>query len=412
MSDLNFGLLQGVPLPTPGQTVYQLPVHSQSGLDSLMGGISSGLQQGQAMQLQRGQLALDQQRNAVAQQLAPSQIALAQAQAQAAQADAAARMNGVQQQRGLAALANGQQPAMPPQAMPQGMAPQMAPASMSGPAPTGAINATVQPGMTTPGASQAPSQAPQGDYNTAVTDYYKKIGRPDLAMKMLTDQQGLMEATIKNKKALTEMTDQEAKTKWEHFEHAGTIAFGLTQVPDDQAYDLYQKQYGKIINKIDPNAPKLGAGKDETLAYLHAAVSAYSQVKQAVGANPALASKIAPTKESQEAFTKTATGESKPTDTAKAQDLVTQRQQELDAAIQNSGSNSKEAQDAQDRVTEAQDAVTKSTKTGGFFEELTRPVGKLVTGVANKIGNRLSPISNKAPAGKVFTYNPKTGKLE
>lgn len=408
MADLDFSLLRGVPQPTPGQTVYQLPVHPQSGLDSFAGGLASGIQNGQQMALQRGQLALQQQ-------LAPSQVSLANAQAQQAQMAVQAQQAQMQRQSALAGLANGQQPGQAPIAPQNGMGVQVpgqgTPMGLATGIKTQMGPQTGQMGQTSlPNQNSTPVQQGQPqDYNSAVVNYYKQIGRPDLAMTMLTSQQTLLDSTIKNQKALQDMTAQEAKTKFEHFEHAGVVAYGLTNVSDDQAVDLYNKQYGKIIRSIDPDAPKEGTDKDQILAYLHGASAAYIDVKQSIARNPQLAAKVLPTKEAQAQGEQLATGAKTPTETAKAQDLVQQRQSELDAATKSKGANSKEVQEAQARLTEAQDAVDKATSKGGLFEGITKPIGKAIGGLVGGIGNRFAPVQQQS---KTFTYNPQTGKLE
>lgn len=258
MADLNFGLLQGVPLPTPGQQVAQVP--TGGGLGSLLNGLAQGRQQAIENAANQSKLAMMQQQNDMQMQMMPAQIAeanarasLLQQQAQQAQSDEAVR----------------QQAANVP------IPTQLGPG-------TGGID----------------------EYTRQLAGIYSKAGRPELAMKVLEGAQSLSNSTLKNQQALMEMTASEAKNKFEQLKNAGGLAFSLTQLPDDQAARLYNSQYGKIINSIDSNSPKIGSSADEIVAYLHGASSSLLKWDETLKNNPALVAKLMPTPESEAALSK------------------------------------------------------------------------------------------------------------
>jgi len=410
MPDYSLLNAQDAAIPRP-QVIGQRPIYlPPSGLNTLASGLAQGLQQGQQMNVDRQRAAIMQQQANVQQQMAPSQIALSQAQAQEAQTRAAQQQYNMSMMQQLAQAPQGQPQAQPMPQQAQGLAnmaqPQGNPQQMPQAAPQ-------QPQLT------AGQQGSSDAYDNHVVQVYKQMGQPDMAQKYLESKQNLLKTTIANVQSAKDMSEKELTTKFAHLQKSGSIGFALTKLPDDQAVAQYNGKQGQIMRSIDPdNAPKAGSDPKEILAYIHAAGGALMASAEMVKSSPAVFASVIPDKSAQKDFVKDATTKNTDSGVENAQNLLTERAKEYQDAIDKFGGNSKEAQAAKENLDSAHDNVTKTT-TPGIVQSVTGAVTKGISNVLSGAGNpsasRNALKSTQQPVnaqGKVWTYNPKSGKLE
>lgn len=389
----DFSLLQNASIPHP-QAIGQQPVIiPQSGLNTLAAGIQSGMLDASKMQALKQQLAIQQQQANLNKQLAPSEIQLRQAQAQQAALQTQQLQNQINIQKQLSGVGT----INPPNSINQSdNTPQMAGnfgSQMTQQLPS------MQLKMGMPGSGDA--------YTQQIVNIYRRLGRPDLADAALTAQSNILASTVKSSAAIQDMTEKEAQNKYTHLQHAGSIAFALSNLPENLAVQKYDQTYGKLIRNIDPNAPTDSDTPETKLAYLHGAAAAYVKFDEAVKTNPAIAQKVIPDINVAKEFGKEATTKNTDTVVQNAQDLLTQRTQEYQDAINKFGANSPQAKAAKENLDTAHDNVIKTT-TPGTIQSITSPIG-------HAIGNLLNtptPSPPKGVTGKTWTFNPSTGKLE
>jgi hypothetical protein len=406
-SNLDFNLLKGVPLPEPGKQVAQMQYIPQSPLGQFASGLAGGLEKGQQMAVERQKAAIMQQQANIQSQLAPSQIAMTQAQAQQTQMQTQMMQQQIARQSVLAGIANGtmpnQQVPAPQMASPQPQGTPIAPQGIPQSQPP--INPQGQVGMAPPVnqpiiAPQQMQQQPQVNpvqqsaggadhtgYNNAVVDYYYKIGRPDLAQAFLKAQNDLVQSTIKTEKDRQDMTKEEAAIKFDHFTKAGTLAGQLVALPDQEAVTQYNGAKGDVIRNIDDNAPKAGSDPQHILAYVHGADAVY---------------KAESTKHTE-------------TSTTNINENLEHAQAYQDKMLDNYNTTLKQFGEKDSRTLAAKSAlqaaqleVAKISNTGGLINAVRG--AQILGGNITPSSTTNSPAQNRP--GKVWTYNPSTGKLE